>query len=316
MRRALCLVLLVMGCATTGGPASTSAPPPSPTPIRARVTIEPTAPPPAPTRDGAGDAELTWGRCGELECLRFASSLDALLAVIASTRPRVLALGEAHAPRGAEGIASTAKRFEREWLSALRGRVSDVVMEIALPPKGCDATKRDVKREVERPVVANQRGDNQSEFLGLASACRAAGIEPWPLEPSCDELAAVTAAGEDGVGAMLSLVAELTARRVTLLERRRGPDALIVAYGGALHNDVAPLADRERWSFGARFAASLGPRYVELDAFVPEFVKDTESWRRMPWYRHYDPSVEPEQATLYRLGPASFTLIFPRTTAP
>jgi hypothetical protein len=293
-----------------------TAPRTSPTSSATSEPPDVTAPRPATTRDDAvrTGGELTWGRCGELECLRFSSSLKALEAVLAATRPRILAIGEAHALRGAEGIASTAARFKAEWLGALRGRVTDVVMEVAVPPKGCESTRREVKREVETPVVSSQRGDNQSEFIGLANACRAAGIEPWPLEPSCAELAEVTAAGDDGVGAMLALVAELTARRVSVLDRRRGAEAMIVAYGGALHNDVAPEADRERWSFGPRFAATFGTRYVELDAFVPEFVKDTESWRRMPWYRHHDPSVEPDKATLYRLGPASFVLIFPRST--
>lgn len=257
-----------------------------------------------------------WERCGELECRRFARSLDALEFVLASTTPRILAIGESHAPKGSEGIPSTAARLEREWLPALRSRVSDVVLEIALPPKGCEPARREVTEKVERPVTASQRGDNKSEFLALATATRAASIDPWPLEPSCAELASVTSAGDGAVASMLTLIADLTARRVALLDGKRGPGALLIAYGGALHNDVAPAPDRLSWSFGPRFVASHGTRYVELDAFVPEHVKDTESWRRMPWFRHHDPARESEKAVLYRLGANSFTLIFPRTTLP
>jgi hypothetical protein len=269
------------------------------------------APPPSPARE----VEVRpWERCGELECLRFDTSADALRHVLAITRPRVLAVGESHAPRGTEGIPSTAARVRREWLPVLTGRATDVVMEMPIAPKGCEAERREVTEKVERPVTQTQRGDNKNEFLELANASRAASVQPWALEPTCAELAQVTGAGDESLAAMMTLIAELTARKLETLDARRPREALLLAYGGALHNDVAPATDRLRWSFGPRMLAKLGPSgYVELDAFVPEHVRDTDSWRRMAWYRHYDPTAAPDTVTLMRSGPASFVLLFART---
>ncbi|MBM4360730.1 MAG: hypothetical protein FJ096_21700 [Deltaproteobacteria bacterium] len=326
MRRLTILVLGLLGCnaaprapegtaqKTPSAPRAATAATTTVTTSRAETTSV-TASSERTTPNPPATLELrAFERCGELECLRFDSSSEALRHVLTLTRPRVLAIGESHAPKGSEAIESTASRVRREWLAHLRGLASDVVMELPVPPKGCEPARREVIEKVERPVTQTQRGDNRNEFLELANASRAAGIQPWALEPTCDELKSVGQAGDESLAAMMSLIAELTFRRLQVLDARRPPDALLVAYGGALHNDVAPAPDRLGWSFGSRLVAALGNRYVELDAFVPEHVRDTESWRRMPWYRHHDPAAAPDKVTLMRVGPTSFVLLFARTS--
>ena len=91
-------------------------------------------------------------------------------------------------------------------------------------------------------------------------------------------------------------------------------DKLVLLYGGALHNDLAPRAGREAFSFGPELKAHTGGRYVELDLIVPEFIKDTETWRALPWYSHFDPKRAPEKTTLYNPSPGSYVLIFPRSS--
>jgi len=86
-----------------------------------------------------------------------------------------------------------------------------------------------------------------------------------------------------------------------------------VLYGGALHNDVMPRADRAAWSFGPEMVRATGGRYVELDIFVPESIQDTESWRAFAWYPHYDRAAHGGSTVLFRTGPSSWALIFPRT---
>jgi hypothetical protein len=61
-------------------------------------------------------------------------------------------------------------------------------------------------------------------------------------------------------------------------------------------------------------------RYVELDVFVPELIRDVGLWPRFAWYPHFDKDAHPEKATLFMVvaapasagsGPASFTMLLP-----
>ena len=90
---------------------------------------------------------------------------------------------------------------------------------------------------------------------------------------------------------------------------------MILTYGGALHNDLNPRPGQEAWSFGPQLAAVTQNRYVELDLIVPEFVKDSEAWRNLPWFSAFDREHPTSETLLYRPGPASFVLIFPKTEA-
>ncbi len=142
-------------------------------------------------------------------------------------------------------------------------------------------------------------------------------IEPHALEPTCEEYQAVLDAGSADIARLLTLVADTTAREVEKVLSRAGsdPNQIVVVYGGAIHNDATPSPERADWSFGPRFEERTGGRYVELDLIVPEFIKDTDTWRALPWYSHYDATRDGASAVLFRPAPHSFVLIFPRTPA-
>src|SRR5437899_1687949 len=57
--------------------------------------------------------------CGELECLAFADAARAFAHVVDAEKPRVLAIGEAHAPKGSENVDSSTKRFREGLLPLL-----------------------------------------------------------------------------------------------------------------------------------------------------------------------------------------------------
>jgi len=294
----------------------------------------------APDRAGGGAAPsspIPAVQCGKLRCWRFDKANQAL-EVLLVRRPEVLAFGEAHALVGTEGIPTATERFETQFLPLLaRNGAAQLVVELLAPAQGCEKTVQKVKKQ-QQPVVRQQDVGNQDRFVRLGHASKALGITPFILEPSCEEYAGVARGGADGVVRMLELIAQKTEVKLTKFvahnrqggsqpaaatassEALRPGDAhpkvaprLALAYGGAMHNDVSPSADKERFSFGKQIVSLTAGRYLEVDLIVPEYIKDTQAWRDLPWYEHFDPNVAPQAVTLLEVGPQSYTLIFART---
>ncbi|WP_437293737.1 hypothetical protein [Sorangium sp. So ce426] len=270
------------------------------------------ASPPAPQAPAA--ASPAPAPCGALGCLAFDTPAQAFARVLESG-PRVLAVGEAHAQRGSEGVPSTTRRFTELFLPALAGRASDLIIELwAVDPRCKKEQVARVEAE-QRTVTQGQAAQNQDEFLALGHAAKRLGIRPHQLTPSCQEIDAIVRAGPDAVTAMLEMIARLTAADAkALLGREDAAGKMVIAYGGALHNDVAPRPGRERWSFGPELSAITAGKYVELDLIVREFIKESESWRALPWYPHFDREKHPDKAVLFNPAPGSYTLIFPRSS--
>jgi hypothetical protein len=249
-------------------------------------------------------------------CFRFETPELAFRWIVAK-EPRVLAIGEAHAQRGTEAIASSTKRFTESLLPIVAPVASDVVVELWAPDPKCAKEVRQVA-SAQKPVVQAQAETNQNEYVTLGTAAKRLGLTPWLLRPTCDDFAFLADAGEESVSAMLALVKRLTQAKVTqLYERNLSADAgakMVLAYGGALHNDLVPPESTKEYSFGPELDRLTGGRYVELDLIVPEFVKKSAVWEKLAWY----PAFEADQkrgphggATLYVVGERSFALVFP-----
>ncbi len=289
--------------------------PSAPAPVAAPVVSS--AFTPAPPASFAAEPPLPSGAtaCGSLHCLQFESPEDAFRHVLA-TNPVILAVGESHAQKKAT-VPSSAKRFTDTFLPFLRGKASDLVVELMAPNPSCKKTTKEVKKKHE-VVTDHQAPTAQNEYVQMGERARALGLVPDLLRPSCEDLTAINEAGDDAVATTLSTIAHLTTSQVEKLlgpSGRKPEDAgkMIVTYGGVLHNDPAPSGARAQWSYGPALAKIAKDRYVALDLFVPEFIENTEVWRALPWFRHYDPSRLGDKTTLFRLEDGSFVLIFPRT---
>lgn len=177
---------------------------------------------------------------GGLSCELYASPAEAFARVLAEN-PRVLAVGETHPRQGVEA-KSTAARFVDELMPLLDGRATDLVVELWVAKSGCAARQRAEVRAVasaQREVTQAQAPKNQSDFLRLYTAGRAHGEHVHLLVPPCDEYGKILDAGAGDMDAMLTMIANLS---VTEIEKGLGaPDAgLVVACGGAMHNDLVP----------------------------------------------------------------------------
>ncbi|EYF01600.1 hypothetical protein [Chondromyces apiculatus] len=320
----LAMTLLLAACASPQPPAGgastpvpvAAAPEASASQASGAVATAGAAPSAAPTSAAAVAPAATPGpaSCGALGCLLFDTPVQAFSRVLESS-PRVLAVGESHAQQGNEGVASATKRFTESFLPLLSGKASDLIVELWAVDPSCNKQKVAKVQEEQKAVTQSQAQGNQSEFVTLGHEAKRLGVVPDILRPSCAEYDAILKAGQGSIDQMLEMIARLTAAKAkALLARESMAGKMVVAYGGALHNDLAPGPGRERWSFGPELQAHTGGKYVELDIIVREFIKDTDSWKALPWYAHFKRDENPDKAILFNPAPGSYVLIFPRSS--
>jgi hypothetical protein len=305
-----CLALLLGACAAKTPAPATSASDNATAPNASGPIPAPTAAPSVPPLPPA-----PFHACGALDCKAFPDAVAAFDFVLAE-QPRVLAIGEAHAQSDAAGgarAASSTKRFMDALLPRLAPRASDLVIELWLANGSCGKVEKQVEKQ-QGAVTAPQAATNQNEFLELGHRAKALGIMPHALVPSCDQYQKIAGAGAADIEEMLTMIRDVTRHDVEELLTKRAPQRLIVAYGGAMHNDLAPRAGREAFSFGPGLSETTRGRYVELDLVIPEQIKDTDAWRAQPWYAAYSRDAGGSEARLYSWAPHAYALLFPKTT--
>jgi hypothetical protein len=280
-----------------------------------RVAPSTTASAPASAPAPSSAAAPATSPCGDLTCTQYDSAREAFLAA-AGADPAVLAVGEAHAQKGSTAT-SAAKRFTDEILPALAGRASDLLVELMMPPTGCNAATSDVRKKQE-PATTKQAATNQNEYVTMGDRARALGIVPDLLRPSCGDMDAVRDAGDDAIDASLRLIARLCGvQAARLVDRDERSDAdrakAVIVYSGMLHNDLTPPADRAPWSYAPALDARVGGRLVSIDLVVPEFIADDDTWRALPWVSHYDRARLGSKPTLIKTADRSYVLVFAET---
>jgi hypothetical protein len=199
-------------------------------------------------------------------------------------------------------------------LPHLASRASDLVIELWVANGSCGKLEQEVQKQ-QSAVTAPQAATNQNEFLELGQRAKALGIQPHALIPTCEQYQKIAGAGAGDIEEMLTMIKTVTQRDVEELLSKRAPDRLIVAYGGAMHNDLAPGEGRADFSFGPELSRATQDHYVELDLIIPEQIKDTEAWRGLPWYAHYSPEKAGREAYLYSWAPHAYALLFPKAAA-
>jgi len=277
----------------------------------------------APTSSSAtSDAGIAGGvPCGALECRQYDTPREAFLqALAAAGSPLVLGIGEAHAPLGAT-VPSAARRFAEDLLPAIAPRLSDLLVELMMPPTGCVDAVAQVRR-AEEPVTSRHAETDADEYVRLGSKARQLGVVPDMLRPTCADMDAIEhASASDMIDLSLTTIGRLCgAQAARLADRDALSDAdsgkIVALYGGALHNDLDPPPESARWSYAPELAAHVGGRFAAIDLVVPEFIGLDAIWARLAWWPHYDRGRMGRKATLFRTGPQSFVLIFPAAQPP
>lgn len=273
---------------------------------------------PSALADAASSAAPSGDPCGGLPCREFDTPAEAFAAVLAD-KPLVLAIGETHAQKGTDGVASTTSRFTDAFLPQLKDKASALVLELWVADGKCGKAKEQHVAEQQKEVTKNQQDSNQNEFVTLGEKSKSLGVIPFILRPTCDEYDKIQKAGDDAVFEMLSMITRNMKDRAAKLfdeNKKKSPDKMIVTYGGAMHNDVAPREGREQWSYAKDLAGLAGGRYVELDLIVPEYVKDTDAWKSQPWYAAQKARGRCDKPVLFTTtpkkegAPSAYALVF------
>jgi hypothetical protein len=262
-----------------------------------------TAAPPAPTVAVNAPA----GAPGESNALpphtRHATAADALTKVLASN-PRILGVGELHAKQGAPVAPTTLARFTTELLPVLAPHTTDLVIETWRLDGRCGPQEEVVAEQVQEDTKRPEA--TKSELVLLVEAAVAAGVRPHDLAITCAEYERLQT--PDGIDYAF-LLGVLTDRLGEFAKMAaETPDATMVLYGGAVHNDIAPSPALARYAYGKDAAPRGG--YVELDLYDPALLAATPSLIEPAWAPLLS-QAGPDHVLLYERGPDSFVLLLP-----
>ena len=218
-------------------------------------------------------------------CEVFPSAKVAFAAAIESA-PLVLAVGEYHEVIGGPKVPSAIKRFTNELLPMLKGSVTSLVVETWMVNGQCGAVEKQATRAVAK---ATQRPDEtEDEVTLLLDRTYAMGVKNHILIVDCDDYRAMlTDAGTlDAEESLLMVRRKVEQKAIEAREKEEGgvPGKMLLLYGGALHNDLAPTADWAAYSFGPTLSKETDGGYLELDLLVPEYVETDEDLVKEPWF--------------------------------
>ena len=265
--------------------------------------------PPSSTRENA-DPPLY------IEYRYFPSAKEALLSIVAETRPRVIGFGEYH-NQTSHTVVSALNRFTRTLLPAISPVTSDIIVEALVPTGDCEsvasAVEAEIKEDTERPETT------EDETVTLFREARIHGVFPHFLTLTCQDNEHIY--GQETVDYMtlLELIGQKLAKKTEEvlgfragLRRRQKP--LVTIYGGAAHNDVSPLPEWQRIAFGPYLEHQVPPgKYVEIDLIVPELVADNVFVHREQWYPLYRDKVATDKTLLIKRSTTSYIIVFPKS---
>ena len=237
---------------------------------------------------------------------------------VLARKPAVLAVGEYHEVKGAPKVPSALRRFTRELLPALNGRLTSLVVETWMLNGKCGAAEQQANAAVAKTT---QRPDStEDELTTLLDRTFAQGVKNHILLIDCDDYRSMLddAGDLDAEASLLLVKRKVEEKALEVLERGEGgtPDRLLLLYGGALHNDLEPLEAWKAYSFGPSLRRETDGQAVELDLLVPEYVADDEDLRQEPWFEGALALSRAGKTVLINPHPDVYLLVFAAAKAP
>jgi len=240
---------------------------------------------------------------------------DAIKAIVARDKPRVIGFGEVHVLKSSASIRSALERFTEHAVPALaESGASNLVLETWVEREQCGEVQKKVDNQVradtERPP------ETESELVRLLRAVDEEDIGRHGMVMSCDEYKALLdKAGKVDYPKLLSLITgKLAAKAKEVLGRSPGT-SIVFLYGGALHNNLYPPEGVEDWSY-AQVVSKLAPGgYVEVDFLVPELIDNDEALAKEEWFAHTKRPELEKGVLLVARGERSYVVLARRKVA-
>jgi hypothetical protein len=239
-------------------------------------------------------------------------------AAIDVTHTDVLAVGEYHETNDAPRVPSALKRFTRTLLPALvaSGHTPrSVIAETWMVSGRCGEVEQAATTAVEK--TTGRPATTEDEVTSLLDHTYALGAKNHILVIGCDDYRSmVDDAGALDADASLRLVRRKVEAKV--LELRDADEGgvdgkLLLLYGGAVHNDLAPAPTWAPYSFGPTLVEATSGRYTEVDLLVPEYVEDDDDLRREPFFAPAMALAKRGLTVLIRPRPNVYLLLFAAT---
>jgi hypothetical protein len=218
--------------------------------------------------------------------------------------PRILGVGELHqqldGPQGPAAIAW----FTDQLLPLLAPTATDLVIETWVFEGGCGAQEEVVVEVL--PEATNRPPETEDAIVRLARVARELGVTPHALDLSCDDYDAVV--GPDGEIVHEALLRVMTRELGAMAAQGLAtPDATVILYGGAVHNDLHPRPALADYSYATALA---GESYLELDLYPPAMAAAQAGFAEEAWYPLI-PQAGPEHLVLYEREPKSLLVLLP-----
>jgi len=224
----------------------------------------------------------------------------------------VVAFGELHQTAKTSSTRSTIARFTDEVLPAIAPRAAHLIVETWVSRGACGAPEKrvteDIARTTERPP------ETENEIVRLLRRAKELGVAPHVLDVDCHEYQSLQVGDQVDYDRLLKLTRAHLQRAIEQgLALPRPPDRpLVLVYGGALHNDLAPAPALADYSFGPAIDRLTGGAYREVDLYVPQLVDTLPALRAEPWYPTWVASRRPGTTLLIRRAPRSAVVLFQR----
>ncbi len=247
---------------------------------------------------------------GPLVAERFSSPAAAVTAFLGDATG-VVAFGELHQTVKTADVRSSLARFTDEILPAVAPRAAHLIVETWVSRGACGETEKQVTKDVAR--TTERPAETENEVVRLLRRAKELGVAPHVLDVDCHEYQSlVTSGGGVDYDRLLAMTGQHLGRAIeqALALPRPAERPLVLVYGGALHNDLAPAPALAKYSFGPAIDALTHGNYREVDLYVPELVNTYPALRAQPWYPVWHRARATPGTTLIRRQPRSAVLLF------
>lgn len=242
--------------------------------------------------------------CGALDCRAYDDLSTAFEATLVD-KPLVVAIGEAHPKKGLESIDTSAKRFTRDVLPKLSGRVSDLLLELMAPAQGCEQAKKETNKKL-AVIAKDQQAEAPNEYIALGKAAEKLGIKVSQLHPSCQQLKDIATSKTPPL-TVLETITKLISKDASDAVAKKSDDKLFMIFGGAFHTEPDPPPERAEFSYAAPVIEAAKNRYVSVHIFVREYID--KSWDIWQWYPQFKADENKDKVVLLRPKVNHFVIV-------